>query len=233
MLLYKDFKGNEMRKKLRVVVISSVCLNMVMFVIFLMGAGVPSNPLGQLVFDSSNQSNNLEMVAKMADELKNEEEMLKNVGKGDFTPTTVSWMQDKKNQCGFEGRFSFGWFKFPKIPQLCGNEDEAMETFVEDVVQNFLPNTNDTSDEREEKQVNRESELLSTKSYLIGKSHVVLQGNEGKKDNLGNMQAGLNGSADQIEVAKIQTEILIQILAEQQDINENLALVMKHVALEN
>jgi hypothetical protein len=185
---------------------------------------------GLPVFDATSAAHAITELNSLQQMIQHNTEMAKKVGDGEFTPATINWMNSWYAKCG-GGKFVLpDWFPHPKI-DICADSNKTLEIAMRWYEKEFLISTADTPEVARVKGKKEQKAQVLVRGWGLAKSSIEMQRAEEDAKAIENLQGGLKGATDQIQVQKVQTQVLIQILAELQKINMKQSELMHIISI--
>ncbi len=186
---------------------------------------------GTPVFDSTSYLTAVQQLESMKQMIEHNAEMAKQVGDGKLTPQTINWASDWYTKCG-GGKFTLpDWFPHPKL-NICADGNKQVELGVDWYERELLIDAKlDTPEQAKIKSQKQQKALKQVRAYSLSKSVLEMQRGEEDPKSIEEFQNGLKGSKDQIAIQKIQTQVMIQTLAELQKLNIKQAEIIHIMSL--
>lgn len=187
---------------------------------------------GLPVFDASTAAGFVQQLQAMQQMIEHNTEMAKKVGNGEFTPSTINWMSNWYFKCG-GGKYTLpDWFPHPKL-NICGDSGKILEAGVDWYEREIIITDVDTPKQAEIKAKKQVEAVLRVRKFILSTSVTDMRRGEEDKKAIEEFQQGLKSANDQIKVQKIQTQIMIQMLAELQKLNIQQAQILHLTAIKN
>jgi hypothetical protein len=187
---------------------------------------------GLPVFDASTAAGLVQQLQAMQQMIEHNTEMAKKVGDGEFTPSTINWMNSWYTKCG-GGKYTLpDWFPHPKL-NICGDSGKILEAGVDWYEKEILITDLDTPKQAEIKAKKQLEAVLRVRKFILSTSVTDMRRGEEDQKAIKELQKALESANDQIKVQKIQTQIMIQMLAELQKLNIQQAEVLHLTAIKN
>lgn len=185
---------------------------------------------GLPVFDATAATNFVLSIQAMEQMIKHNVEMAKNVGNGNFTPSTINWMASWWEKCGGGKYVLPDWFPHPKL-NICADPNKTLELGVDWYKKEFLVLKSDDLIVAKQKSKNQENAIVKIRAFALAKSSLDMQRGEEDQKAVEQFQKGLAEANDQVKIQKVQTQILIQMLAQLQKINQQQAHIIQIMAI--
>ncbi|MDR2007416.1 MAG: hypothetical protein LBQ34_00385 [Alphaproteobacteria bacterium] len=194
-------------------------------IIFLVLFSVKCYAVGTPVFDETSYFAAVQQLGALQQMIEYNVQMAKNVGDGKFTPATINWAADWYKKCGGRTLTLPDWFPKPNL-SICADDSATAKIGVEWYKKEFLVLSTDSPAEIKRKQQNAKDNSVKIRAWALAQSVKNLSRGKEDKEVIDKLQNGLNTAGDQISVAKMQTQVMINMLTEQQKTNENLAMII-------
>ncbi len=215
-------------------IINKKIMTIIFFTLFgfnsLYSAGeiVPGTP----VTDFTAASNFVTQLGALQQMIEHNTQMAKKVGEGEFTPSTINWMNSWYTKCGGGKYVLPDWFPHPKL-NICGDGKATLEAGVDWYEKEILITDVDTPKQAEIKSKKQVEAVLRVRKFILSTSVTDMRRGEEDKKAIEEFQQGLKSANDQIKVQKIQTQVMIQMLAELQKLNIQQAEILHLTAIKN
>ncbi|MDR0484227.1 MAG: hypothetical protein LBH40_03010 [Alphaproteobacteria bacterium] len=187
-----------------------------------------------LTFDPTAAANSVIQISHLVEMIEHQADMAKKVGDGNFTPQTIGWMSNWWSKCG-GGKYTLpDWFPHPKL-DICADGNASITAGVNWYKENWLPlkSDKDKPGAVSEKNNKREEARTQIRGFALSASILGMQRAKEDQKAVENLQQGLTGAKDQISVQKIQTQVMIQMLAELQRVNQQQAQIIQLMAVKD
>ncbi len=186
--------------------------------------------LGSIVFDPTNQKNQLIQIEHMVTSIDHQIDIMKAIGKGDFNPQVIGYLDNLYTSCGGKKKGLPNFLPKITIPNLCSaNEEKSIEKYVNDWKDQFLLTATDTPQKRVEKQQKIRIKKENVYGYAGVQSQITLDSAEqNAKVNTELMNAS-KGATSSLEVQKLQLQVQLQTLQQLQRNNELLAIILQNM----
>ncbi len=178
----------------------------------------PTNVPATPVTDFTAANNFVQQFNALQQMIEHNTAMALKLGKGEITPATINWAGSWYQKCGGGKYVLPDWFPHPKL-DICASPDKTLDTGVKWFEKEMLVFKTDPLPVAQEKAKKQEKAKQKVRAYSLTKSSMEMQRAEENTKAIEKFQQGLKDSKDIVSVQKVQTQIIIQMLAELQKMN--------------
>ncbi|UQY79976.1 VirB5 protein family [Candidatus Hepatincola sp. Av] len=204
----------------------------VLWLIFLIKSSYAVGP-GSIVYDPTNAANMATQAEQLEKSIEHQTDMLEAIGKGDFNPSVINYIDNMYQSCGGKKYGLPEWFPKYDIPAICADEEVILESAVNDYKNKMLPLSTDTHEEMVKKKQYQLDNGAKVRGYALGKSEMVLEKSPKTSETIEQLSKAAKEAKSQIELQKIQLQVDIVILQELQKMNESQALILQIMGWKN